>query len=225
VQRYGSTGSLWREHPEVLSAPVRKWELWNEPEGVTFWYESTRSDDYVRLLRSASPAIHAADPRAKVVLGGIVNGGDPLRFLYDQGTKDLFDEVAIHPFTYKVSNLLRLVRLARDLMKERGDGRKPISLTEISWPTAYQRVPRGNAFGFEVTKREQARRIRTAFRALARYRKRYGISNVIWASWLSRDTGSYSFNYAGLRHLGSRGRITNKPGYYAFRKVARELNR
>ena len=224
VARYGPKGTLWTEHPEVIAMPVRKWQLWNEPLTRAFWFEGSRNAAYIALLRAATPAIRAADPRAKVVLGGLVSGTG-LRTVYQQGARELFDEVAIHPFTFKVSNVLRLVGGARQAMIENGDRAKPILLTEVAWPSAYKKVPNRSSYGFEVTEREQATKVRSAFRQLARYRKRLKISGVVWASWLSIDRGTFVFNYSGLRRLTPGKRVVNKPGFFAFRKVARELTK
>jgi hypothetical protein len=31
LARYGTGGTLWKEHPEVPAAPILYWEIWNEP--------------------------------------------------------------------------------------------------------------------------------------------------------------------------------------------------
>jgi hypothetical protein len=67
---------------------VRTWEVWNEPDWVPNWQTSqkwetdppTQSElvrfngsifDYVRMLRVSNEAAKAADPKAKIALGGI----------------------------------------------------------------------------------------------------------------------------------------------------------
>lgn len=226
IRRYGPGGSLWLEHPELIERPIRRWQVWNEPEGLRFWHEPPRIEQYVKLLRVASPAIRKLDPGAKVILGGLVSEGRRnLKRIYALGARKLFDQVAIHPFTFGVPNVLRLVRRTRKVMGANGDAAKPIALTEVSWPTAYKKIPKERAYGFEVTEREQALRVDQVYRTMARHRKELSISTVAWASWMSVDRGVYPFDYSGLRRLTRGNQVVRKPGYFAFRKVARALSR
>ncbi len=50
---------------------VRCWQIENEMEGRS-WWDGT-SEEYLALLRTASRAVRAADPSAKVVLGGFTS--------------------------------------------------------------------------------------------------------------------------------------------------------
>ena len=38
VGRYGPKGSFWAEHPELPKVPIRRWQIWNEPHLVKYWY-------------------------------------------------------------------------------------------------------------------------------------------------------------------------------------------
>jgi hypothetical protein len=31
VQRYGRTGSFWKDHPDAPKLPITSWQVWNEP--------------------------------------------------------------------------------------------------------------------------------------------------------------------------------------------------
>src|SRR4051794_4372297 len=73
VERYGPDGSFWSEHPELPRIPIRRWQIWNEPNLRSFWPDQPWAPDYVRMLQLAHDAIHRADPRAKVVLAGLPN--------------------------------------------------------------------------------------------------------------------------------------------------------
>jgi len=73
----------WRRPPRDLDAfagamrvlagryrgQIASWEIWNEPDNPDFWRGSVA--DYVALLAAGARAVRAADPQAKVVLGGI----------------------------------------------------------------------------------------------------------------------------------------------------------
>jgi hypothetical protein len=53
------------------SKSVRTWEIWNEPNVVSFWQPSPDAVAYGRLLVAASTAIKSVDGRATVVSGGL----------------------------------------------------------------------------------------------------------------------------------------------------------
>src|SRR3712207_8666952 len=87
-----------------------------------------------RSLRAAHGAIKAADPGAQVVMAGLTNRSwEDLARMYRAGARGTFDAAAIHPFSRRVTNVLKIVELARREMRRRGDARKPLLLTEISW--------------------------------------------------------------------------------------------
>jgi hypothetical protein len=75
VNRYGPQGLFWEEHPDLTFLPIRRWEIWNEENIVTF----THRPDPVRfatLIRTTGRVLHRVDPGAKVILGGLF--GRPL---------------------------------------------------------------------------------------------------------------------------------------------------
>ena len=91
------------------------------------------------------------------------------------------------------------------------DGRKPIWITELSWPAAKGKTR--NTTGFETTDRGQARRLGEGLRLLAKARKRLRIQRVFWYTWLSREGSPNSFDYSGLRRLrGGQDRLGPRPG-------------
>ncbi len=223
VARYGPNGTLWADHPEVTPKPVRRWQIWNEPQGEHFWYETPRLPAYAKLLEAAHTAIKEVDPGATVILAGFPgDGSKPLQRLYDLGAGDAFDAVASHPFTFKVANVKELLKRYRAVLKANGDAKKPVYVTELSWPSAYGKTR--HPYGFEVTEAEQAVKVRQAYTMLARQRKRLRIAGVYWSSWMTKDRpATYSFHYAGLRRLNRSGSVTAKPAYRAFVKVIRRI--
>jgi hypothetical protein len=48
---------------------IHSWELWNEPDNAYYWRGSP--EQFAELLRAGSDAVHAADPRATIVMGGL----------------------------------------------------------------------------------------------------------------------------------------------------------
>ncbi len=223
VERYGPRGSLWRERPDLPRRPIRKWQIWNEPNLRASWSEPDWVAPYLAVLRAARRAIRAADPGARIVLSGFANlSWRSLAAVYRQpGARRLFDEVAIHPYTRQVSGLATILGYVRAVMRRNGDARKPISVTEFGWPSA-----KGKAvgFGIETTERGQAARVARSLRLLARVRVRLGIAAVYWYTWSAREQGSQSiFPYSALRRHESSGAVTSKPALRAFRTTALTL--
>ena len=224
VARYGPSGSLWAEHPEVPAQPVRAWQIWNEPNLTRYWTPPRRvgwAPSYVRLLRTARRALRDADPGARAVLAGLPNESwTALRQIYRAGGRRWFDAVALHPYTGKPRNVVRLVRYARREMRRFGDRRKPVWVTELSWPAAKGKTR--NTAGFETTDAGQAARLGDAVRRLAAARRRLHIERVYWYTWLSREGGENSFAYSGLRRL-RHGQVVSAPALETFQRAAQSL--
>lgn len=51
---------------------VHSWELWNEPDLTEYWQGT--SDEFAILVKTGAEAVRAADPSAKIVLGGMSLG-------------------------------------------------------------------------------------------------------------------------------------------------------
>ncbi len=219
--RYGPQGSLWAERPDLPRVPVRAWQIWNEPNLTRYWSAQPFARPYVRLLKAADAALAAADPGAEVVLAGLPNvSWTALRRIYEAGGRGHFDAVALHPYTRRPADVVRLVRYARREMRRAGDGRTPIWLTELSWPAAKGKVPRPS--GFETTDRGQAAKLRTALRLLVRERRALRIGKVLWYTWLSDEIGPSSFAWSGLRRLRGDTPVS-APALAVFRRAARRL--
>jgi hypothetical protein len=226
VARYGPRGTLWRGERRLPRRPVRRWQVWNEPDLRAAWSSPEPwATGYVRLLRAAHAAIKGADPRAVVILSGLTNASWlDLREVYRAGGRGLFDVAAVHPFTATVDNVVRIVRLARDEMRAAGDASTPLMVTEMTWTSAGARArPR---FGWETDERGQAARLRDALVRLAALRARERLAGAFWYTWMSPRIGSPdTFHYAGLRRLGRDGSPVSKPALAAFRAVVRRLTR
>lgn len=223
IHRYGPGGAFWVAHPELPAAPLRAWQVWNEPDGVRDWSDQPGIKAYMSLLKGASQAIRAADPGAQVVLAGLVGRSwEHLDEVYRRGGRKLFDAAAIHPFSLRVTNVMKILRLSRGVMRDHGDKRKPLLVTELSWPSAKGKTKQ--QYGFEVSEKGQALKLKQAVREIARDRRKLGITALFWSTWMSYDRDpTYSFDYAGLRRF-KHGKIVAKPAFYAFRKVATQLS-
>jgi YVTN family beta-propeller protein/VCBS repeat-containing protein len=134
---------------------VTAWEVWNEPNSITFWQPGPNAAQYTALLKAAYPAIKAADPNAVVVAASVGSTLDwfgltenPVRFvseMYDAGAAGYFDALSFHPYHYTTpftqggsyyESPLTQVNRIHDLMVANGDGYKKIWATEYGEPSS-----------------------------------------------------------------------------------------
>ncbi len=225
--RYGSRGTLWREHPSVPRRPVRWWQLWNEPHLRGYWNEPRWEAGYAALLRAGARGVRAGDPRAKVVMAGITTDRrtlwDNLDAILAEGVGPPVDMVAAHVFTRRPRDVVRALRRVRATLRAYGLERTEIALTEWSWPSAAR--PGRAAAPWSTSRRGQARRVAATLRLLARSRSELRLRTAVHYTWLSPEAGGAWVGYAGLRGLSAAGRVSSKPALAAFRRVALALRR
>ena len=143
VERYGPRGSFWEENPELPSLPIRRWEIWNEQNIVTFAH---RPDPrrFARLIRLSGRVLHRADPGARAIVGGLfgrplqvppnVQAGDFLSRLYRAGNvKRWFDGIALHPYVAGAGAIRAQIENLRRIMRIHRDARTPLLVTEMGW--------------------------------------------------------------------------------------------
>lgn len=137
---------------------IKYWELWNEPNLAASGYESGLYTiaDFVRILEVGRAAALAADPEAKIVMGGLASiwGEPPSAYNYDYfdyldqvgrlGGWAYVDIIAIHPYrpdapegdAWRRDQSLTFSQELRRLDGIlRTYGSKPIWLTEVGWST------------------------------------------------------------------------------------------
>lgn len=220
VRRYGPNGSFWREEEEEGSElpylPVRRWEIWNEENIVTF---ASRPEParFAVLIRIAGRIIHREAPGSKAILGGLfgrplqippnVASGDFLSRLYRaRNVKPFFDGVALHPYVADAQAMGAQLRNLRRIMRHHHDGATPLYVTELGWgsasgPTRWQRGLWG-----------QANQLSKAFSMLSANRLRWRIGGAWWFTW-SDEGGSCVFCHSAGLLTSSR---EAKPAWYRF---------
>ncbi len=219
VGRYGPRGSFWRRPGTPM--PIRRWQIWNEPNYLLFWRPRPEPAAYAQLLRISARAIRRADPGATILSAGVapVEAGitpwDFLRRMYKvPGVRRDFDVVALHPYSPHVAWVEEQVLLVRQVMAEAGDARKPLQLTELgvasdgAFPNAYDKGPRG-----------QAAFLRKVFRLTLQNRRRWRLAGVDWFTWqdsTAADPHCVFCQYGGL--FDSDG--TPKPAWLAYRHLS-----
>jgi hypothetical protein len=222
VGRYGPNGSLWLEHPEVRKRPVRAWEIWNEPNLINYFRTQPFAKPYARLLRAAYKAVKQADRGATVLMASMANYSwrDLDKLLALKGPRLRFDAAGAHPFSGRPSNMLKIVRLNREVLDDHGYRKKPLWLTELTWSSAKgKKQPLTQ--NWETTEAGQAQRLKSAYGLLLRHRKALRLQRVFWYSWATVDNGSVnSFDYSGLLQWRPDNTFRRKPAFFAFRKLA-----
>ncbi len=132
---------------------ISAYEIWNEPNGVTFW-SPVSAKAYTDLLKAAYPAIKAADPSATVIGGvlgavgtiaGISTSADSfVSQMYADGAHGFFDALSYHPYHYvtpfsqgtSAGEPIEQVAAIRALMLANGDGALKLWATEYGLPTS-----------------------------------------------------------------------------------------
>jgi polysaccharide biosynthesis protein PslG len=224
IKRYGPDGSLWSEQPNLPKRPIGAWQIWNEPSHDYYWSTQPWAPSYVKLLAVANKAIKQADPKALTVLAGFPDRSwDSLAEIEDAGARGNFDVAALHPYTAKVANVLKIVQLGRRELVKAGDGDKPLWLTEVAWSSGKGKVLARNAFGFETTEKGQADRLGEVLPLLDAQRAQLGIERIYVETWASAGKNPKStWDWAGLREV--RGTtVRAKPAFTTFERFARSV--
>jgi hypothetical protein len=215
VRRYGARGSFWYENPDLPYLPVRLWELWNEQNIVTFG--RANPELFAPLLRTGGRVIHATDPSAKVILGGLygrplqtppnVSSGEFLNRIYRaRRVKQHFDGVALHPYVADASAMRAQIRNLRRIMRIHHDAGTPLYITELGWGSD------GFESRWERGLKGQARELNEAFAMLGNHRRAWRIGGVWWFSLTDLDGGCQFCDSAGLLTTARKA----KPSWYRF---------
>jgi hypothetical protein len=228
VERYGPEGTFWSEHPELPKRPVREWQIWNEPHLPAYWDAPEKGPygyarNYPLMLRASHNIVKSLDPGAKIVMAGLTQRAwEEIEVLYRRGIKGYFDVAALQIFPQTVKRAVKATRFFRDAMKKRGDGRKPIYLTEITWPASKGRTA-GIKYQSQETPRGMASKLSGMYSAMAARRRALGLGRVFWYTWSSPyGRGGSIFNYAGLQRFDN-GAFDPQPALAAYQRSARRF--
>lgn len=218
------------------------YEIWNEEDADEWWLPKADPAAYAALVKAAAPALRAADPTAQVVLGPLTGNDFPfLEKLYDNGIQGSFDAAAVHldtaclvtgPSTFfrdadkRISQFVFLgIREVIATMKARGDGGKPVRVTEYGWSSTQDpsgsgpSCERGAGTGTKpsgVTPADQATFLAQGYHCLAQE------PEVQAATWFTlRDAPVAENPLDELRHYGLLSTSgAHKPAWDAFHTIA-----
>jgi polysaccharide biosynthesis protein PslG len=224
VNRYGPGGIYWTsiypaQFPGAPARPIETWQIWNEQNLENTFPPHPSPRRYAELVRISHDAITQADPRARILLGGMpgyvrYRAWHYLDRLYDQpGMKHDFDAVALHPYAPDVRHVTKQIKRVRRVMNAHGDKGAPIWVTELGWGSDGP-----DKFGINQGARGQRRMLHRAFPRLERARRPWNLERVFWYDWRDPPPDSHGCSFcrsSGLfRHDG-----TPKPAWRAFLRV------
>ncbi len=201
---------------------VHAWEIWNEPNMRDFWQPAPNVARYTQLLKLGSAAIHAVDPSATVVSGGVAPAADRAGYsiatnafvagIYANGGGPSLQAVGIHPYSFPYPpmypgdwNPFYMTPETHSIMAAHGDGGKEIWATEIGWPTGTARDA--------VSESTQASMVSQSLTAWTKYPY---AGNLFWFNWRdeSPNRGDLFKNMGVLRYDNSA-----KPALGVFRSM------
>jgi hypothetical protein len=150
ARRYGRGGSFWKSHAELPYEPITDYEVWNEPNFGRLWCPRPDPASYARLYLAARRAVHAVDPRALVLVGGLApftrdEAGPPAKmtvgtFLSRAVDAEprfgrIADAVAVHPYGATPGAVLGTLRSLRATLDSSGLAGKAMLADEVGWHT------------------------------------------------------------------------------------------
>lgn len=228
VQRYGPSGTFWAENPAVPTSPLRTWQIWNEPN-FKYFVGRPNPAEYGRLLKLSATTIKAADPAAKLVLGGMFArpgeathnfkppqayfAADFLQQMYEKtpGIKTKFQGAALHPYTGNYKRLMPYIEEFRDVLKANQDAGKPLWITELGWSSGKKAANNSFAKG----PRGQVTQLKGALSLLLANQAKWHLRGVYWFS--IEDGAPSACNFCGGSGLFGPGFVP-KPSWPAFVK-------
>lgn len=204
------------------SKGIHIYEVGNEPNHPVYWPSGISAADYTAMLKAAHAAIKAADPSARVMVGGLSKGDySYVQQLYDAGARPYFDIMAIHPYTStdptmcwnqggttkKALDAFCSIEEVRAVMVANGDAAKDIWLTEFGWSTSTAE--------YSVTEAQQADFTTKAF---TKMRNEYPYVTVAMV-YMFHDTGTDRTDWNSNAGI-IRNDYSSKPALAAFRTIA-----
>ncbi|MET0557567.1 MAG: glycosyl hydrolase [Solirubrobacterales bacterium] len=231
VARYGPNGTLWTDNPQLPAHPIRNWQIWNEPN-FKYFVTHPNPAEYGKLVKLSSGVIRAADPGAKIILGGLFArpieatfhkkppqayfAKDFLAQMYAKtpGIKSKFQGVALHPYTGSYKTVGPRIEEVRQVLQANHDGAKGLWITELGWSSSNPVAGQSNTFNKGPA--GQVTQLKGAFSLLERNQAKWRIQRLYW---FSVDDQQGSCNFCDGSGLFADGFIPKK-SWFAYVKFA-----
>ena len=207
---------------------IHAMELWNEPDLDSFWVSSpatTQISDFANLIKTAGPAVKAANPNLTVVVGATasVNTSWYQTFYQTPGIVGTYDALGVHPYQSPGDAApsaydpqygqyyMKHIPVLSDLMSSKGD---PASIwaTEFGWSTHSNTSSTPN-WQKGVTESEQAQFLLDGAELMGSYPR---VQAAFWYNARNTNEGDVHFDSYGLSTLNN----SPKPAFYAFKCVS-----
>lgn len=214
---------------------ITHWEIWNEPNIVSFWRPRPSLNLYIEFLKQAYTQIKKVSPDSVVMTGGLAASGNDsegnmsipnfVDALYAANAQPYFDAIAIHPYTFPTSpyntafwNAWTQLSTVHQTMITKGDNNKKIWITEFGVPTGGPGVVRQiDDFGFVYDKdfMSEASQQLMAQQAIGFYRNNQSwLGTPFWYSFHDLSTATDTpENFFGLFRYD----WSKKPAYNTLR--------
>ena len=198
---------------------IKYWEIWNEPDSMSYWQPQDDMKIYTELLKRSYAAAKKIDPSCKIVLGGMTSQGYyAIKNIYKNGGKDYFDIINIHPFVDPLNpnEHKRIYAIYKNLEKlkiQYNDKDKKIWFTEIGCPGIGPEIEsKGWWIGKSPSEKQQAQFLYSIYTDVIEL---LNLEKVFWAYF--RDNKGHFENdvdYFGL----IRWNFSKKPAFGVFKK-------
>ncbi|KUO63447.1 hypothetical protein APF79_06660 [bacterium BRH_c32] len=137
-KEYEPFGDFMTHLVKRYSKWIKTWELWNEPDIWVYWRGT--SEEFAKFVKIGSKAVRAADPEAKVVLGGLAHRVEFYRELFrDHGISPYVDIINCHNYFetwsgYPIENITSYINELHDIVQRYGNN-QPIWMAEVGYST------------------------------------------------------------------------------------------
>jgi hypothetical protein len=198
---------------------VKKWEIWNEPNGRTFWRpRQPDAASYVELVKFTAPIVRRRIPDATLV--GLALAGCNLKYAEEAlkaGLARHVDRIAFHPYSPLPESAEPFVAKVRELLGERGRSVK-LWQGECGCPsdpkTEGGTDKQGRKWNEQLQAKWLLRRILTDLRLDLDLTSYFTTVDLTRYNWGNGPT-DHAQSYGVLR--GSD--YTPKPSYYAYQSL------
>lgn len=186
------------------------WEIWNEPNGKTFWRPEPNPQHYTEMAKAAYKAIKAADPGA--IVAGPATSGFAFSFIekcFAYGMLECADAVSVHPYRAAgPESAIPEYQQLKDLIKRYAPKGKEIPIISSEW-------------GYNTVEKSETTQAQFAVRMFL-VNLMSDVKLSIWYDW--RDDGISPTNKE--HHFGVvYNDFSPKPIYNAIKVLTRELDR
>ncbi len=164
------------------------YQIWNEENSQIAYAPKADPKEYAKLFELAAKRILQADPRVRVIPGGMF--GTPqlehsmyawdflTKFLKQPHMKAYIGGYAVHPYANGLRGVKYQVEKMRKAAHKAGFGHLPLYVTEIGYSSE---KPNGNVF--YKGKKGQPKAIKKTLGLLVRKQRKWHLKRVVWFTW------------------------------------------